>query len=224
MSPVSFKLELIGDFQVAQADVKRLVQRTPIGITRGIGHTTKTLHGLLRSNLAGGSNVKGLAPRTRIKRLKGKLPGKWPGVPTYPGNKSLVRSGEMLKATVMKHRKYDGTIFVESRIGAVSGGRSVPLSTISVLQEHGFVTSIPVTIRMQRYLWALFSVRTAGGTKGPPSRKVNPDKRTGEVITVVVPPRPIWQETWLKSLTKMTNWFTLRFFEAVGVQFKGGLK
>lgn len=115
---------------------------------------------------------------------------RWPAMPAYPGAVPLSRSQALARA-IVSAKESNLRYAVGVRAGAMgkfSGGRTVSLADIALMQEEGYVRSIPMTLRMNAYLRIIYK---GGGRKG--RRGFLPDQQTGYTVNVRIPPRPVWR-------------------------------
>jgi hypothetical protein len=153
---------------------------------------------LLSANITAGRVRPELYTGTHLKRMTGKEQGAvWPPVASYTGGRPLYRSGALAKSIAWERRGKMHYVVgvVEGTQTAFSGGRLIPLPEIALLQETGFIHTVPLTFRMQAYLLAVYGKIT----KKPSSHLA--DGVTGREIIVWVSPRPIWEQTH-DSITK----------------------
>jgi len=201
---------LSGDLQKATNVLKEIQARNKQAVDFALRELAKRMMTNLKTSIRGGKLTgKNLASATLLKRKFGKQAGgpgsSTPfGVPTYQGAMPLHQSGALANAIWWRNegptRKK-----VEIRSGAL-GPQGQSLQDIAIAQEFGFTASIPMSKRMLSYLLLLYGRITPKRSSG--KRNDDPDKLTGRVIHVVVPPRPVWATTWNLSLTFMPMWFT----------------
>lgn len=141
---------------------------------------------------------KPLAPGTLAKRKYGKSAGYWPAIPAYQGDRPWIRSGTLMGSIQRKKTgpfkwtvaPEEGVVLPFSGSGTISG--IMTADRAATLLEYGFTVSIPETYRMRGYLARMYMKATGSG--GKKRHKSNLSVKTGRVLTVRVPPRPLFHQ------------------------------
>lgn len=192
MINVQIQLKGVDKVDKLLASIQRQMPKVTDQVTGDVGtEATKRI----REAVKRGNIYPPPRPGTLRKREIGKLAG--PGGPViyvYGSKRALVRSGAMAKAIRYKKQKRGHwQMDINPIFGEYSGGRQISLAHIAYLQETGFERSIPVTYRMLRYLHVLARGGSKpSGRRGFKSKSTVPDGETGKMITVRVPPRPVF--------------------------------
>lgn len=148
----------------------------------------------------------------RIGKTQGAI---WPPIPPYPSARPLRRSGAL--ANAIDYEKMAPLRFVvgvdAGAKGEFSGGMTIPLSWIAALQETGFTRVLPVSLRMRHYLRVLW-----GEVVNQPTGRHLPPGQTGRVLTVWVPARPVWGQTFDRILEWAPTLLEVTWFDQLGLK------
>jgi len=191
----SLQLKLVGDHDAAKAFAKNFAKNMPIAREVALEQSAKRAKEILRHAISRGEDMPSLSFGSLRKRKMGKLRGaENPPVDRYSRSIPLARSLNYARSvSVMKLVWANWATGIREGDGAFSGGKTlVPIAVYAMEQEFGFIRLIPLTLRMHAYLRILYQ---GYGRRG--SRHL-PKKSTGRALRIVVPPRPVWKNTFEK--------------------------
>jgi hypothetical protein len=204
-------IEVSGNWQKGLAVLKELKSKACVkAMDRSLADTSERAAEQLRENIRRGT-VQKLSGGTLLKRAYGKRKGKvWPAIPAYESKRPLFRSGALANAiTAAKIGDLHHKVGVEPKMGAFSGGTYLNLPAIAAAMETGYTATVPITHRMQAYLHILL------GGKSSRQRWHMPEGFTGRTLTVRVPARPLWAQTWGGFEKQFDRSIPRAFFEAL---------
>lgn len=157
-----------------------------------------------------------LSPFTLAKRRAGKSAGRWPAIPAYGGSRPFMRSGALMQSIRRKKTgpltwqvgPEEGKIMPFSGSGFLSG--IMTTDRVMSLLEYGFTVSIPETVRMHRYFRRMYYKGSKSG--GSQRKQASGDEKTGRILTVRVPPRPIFHHVHKQMLSEYED-IAMRAFD-----------